>query len=247
MALYVLGPIHGMGLLAPAQCRPPARQLKPCSPPESTGEPELDMVALRRLELRCAARHDRNRPPNGWLTRATRTQAAHHARMVAYVLALAARHGIDLHDAMALFGDDINLSGTLVTPQAWMKRRCAPYQPCNLLMPCVAERVRHAAQKLLHDESAIWPFAVVGGVRWILPGDVAGWQPPRHASAIVVIVAPRRCREDAAANVAVRRDEALGHDAAFDTHSRLEAVVVCGAGSVRLVALIGVERRIGGT
>src|SRR6185312_6626052 len=98
--------------------------------------------------------------------------AAMVRRTAAYILALAAWHRKDLHDAMRWSGGDIGLFGTPPIPQTLDQviltariASAAGDAGCHA-------RVLRAARKLQHDEPAIPLFAAAAGyVRAILEGD----------------------------------------------------------------------------
>jgi DNA-binding CsgD family transcriptional regulator len=166
----------------------------------------------------------------------------------AYILALAAWHRNDLHDAMRWSGGDIDLFGAPPTPhsldQVILTARIASAAGDA---GCHA-RVLRAAQKLQHDSPAIPLFAAVAEyVRGILEGDAEALvtATARLASSSRPLLYAAAA-EDAAGLLVLahRKDEALDYfNAAFDTYTRLEALADARRVG-RELRRLGVERRI---
>jgi DNA-binding CsgD family transcriptional regulator len=169
-------------------------------------------------------------------------------RTTAYVLALAAWHRGDLHDAVRWFGGDISLFGTPITPQALDHViLCARVASAAGDAGCRA-RALHAIQRLQRAETAFPLFAAVAEyVRGILEGDaqrLVAAAEALHSSSRPLLYAA--AAEDAAGLLVLahRKDEALDYfNAAFDTYTRLEALADARRVG-RELRRLGVERRI---
>ena len=166
----------------------------------------------------------------------------------AYVLAMAAWYRNDVHDATRWLGDDINLFGTPVTPQALDQVLLAARVAAATGDAGCRARVLRAAQKLQHDEPAIPLFTAVAiYVRGILESDaealVTAADLLQSSSRPLLYAA---AAEDAGRQLIIddRRDEALHHlNAAFDTYSLFDAVADARRVG-RELRRMGFERRI---
>ena len=249
MALDVWAAIDGMVHLAAGRL-PAARAAVDSLPaPEPTGATELDMVRMVILVQVAISTDDRTllQQMVSCAHDAYSNGASMVRRTAAYVLALAAWHRNDLHDAMRWFGD-INLFGTPLTPlaldQVILGARIASAAGDA---GCHA-RVLHAAEKLQKDAPAIPLFgAVAVYVRGILEGDAGAL-----VSAAETLTSSSRPLLHAAAAedagglliLAGKREEALRQfNAAFDTYTRLGAFADARRVGRELRPL-GVERRI---
>ena len=250
MVLDVWATIDGMVHLAAGRLSAARAAVESLAPPESSGATELDMVRVLILAQVATSTDDRNllQQMVAYAHDAYASGASTVRRTAAYVLALAAWHRNDLHDAIRWFGDDINLFGTPVTPQALDHLLLAARVAAATGDAGCRARVLRTAQKLQHDEPAIPLFAAVAAyVRGILEGDaealVNAAEMLRSSSRPLLYAA---AAEDAGGQLVLadRRDEALEHlNAAFDTYSRLDAL--SDARRVgRELRRMGVERRI---
>jgi DNA-binding CsgD family transcriptional regulator/tetratricopeptide (TPR) repeat protein len=250
MVLDVWATIDGMVHLAAGRLPAARAAVESLAPPDPSGATELDMVRMVILVQVAASTDDRNllQQMVSHALDAYATGASMVRRTAAYVLALAAWHRNDFHDAMRWFGDDIRLLGTPLTPQALDQVLLAARVASAAGDAGCRARVLRAVQKLQHDETEIPLFAAVAVyVRGILECDaealVSAAEMLRSSSRPLLYAA---AAEDAGRELVLadRREEALEHlNAAFDTYSRLEALTDARRVGRELRG-IGVERRI---
>ena len=250
MALDVWATIDGMVHLAAGRLSAARAAVESLPPPESTGATELDMVRMVILVQVATSTDDRNllQQMVAHAHDAYATGASMVRRTAAYVLAMAAWYRNDVHDATRWFGDDINLFGTPVTPQALDQVLLAARVAAAAGDAGCRARVLRAAQKLQHDEPAIPLFTAVAiYVRGILESDaealVTAADLLQSSSRPLLYAA---AAEDAGRQLIIddRRDEALHHlNAAFDTYSLFDAVADARRVG-RELRRMGFERRI---
>ncbi len=250
MVLDVWATIDGMVHLTAGRLTEARAAVEALAGPEQAGATELDMVRMVILIQVALSTDDRNllQQMVAYAHDAYASGASMVRRTAAYVLGLAAWHRRDFHDAMRWFGDDINLFGTPLTPQALDQVILAARIASAAGDAGYRARVLRAAQKLEHDKAAIPLFgAVAGYVRGILEGD-----PDALVTAADKLASSSRpllyaaATEDAAAQLvrADRRDEAVDRlNAAFDTYTRLGAFADARRVG-RQLRKLGVERRI---
>jgi DNA-binding CsgD family transcriptional regulator len=250
MALDVWATIDGMIHLAAGRLTAARAAVESLPPPEQTGATELDMMRMVVLVEVALRTDDRNllqqtvaHAHDGYSNGASMVR-----RTAAYILALAAWHRNDLHDAMRWSGGDINLFGTPPTPQTLDQviltariASAAGDAGCNA-------RVLRAAQKLQHDSPTIPLFAAVAEyVRGILEGDAEALvtAAARLASSSRPLLYAGAA-EDAGGQLVLagRTDGALVHlNAAFDTYTHFGALADARRVG-RELRRLGAERRI---
>jgi len=250
MALEVWATIDGMINLAAGRLTAARAAVESLPAPEPTGATELDMMRMVVLAEVALRTDDRNLLQQ--IVIHAHEAYSNGASMVrgtaAYILALAAWHRNDLHDAMRWSGGDIDLFGAPPTPhsldQVILTARIASAAGDA---GCHA-RVLRAAQKLQHDSPAIPLFAAVAEyVRGILEGDAEALvtATARLASSSRPLLYAAAA-EDAGGQLilADRTDEALEYlNAAFETYSHLAALADARRVG-RELRRLGVERRI---
>jgi len=250
MALEVWATIDGMINLAAGRLTAARAAVESLPAPEPTGATELDMMRMVVLAEVALRTDDRNLLQQ--IVVHAHEAYSNGASMVrgtaAYILALAAWHRNDLHDAMRWSGGDIDLFGAPPTPhsldQVILTARIASAAGDA---GCHA-RVLRAAQKLQHDSPAIPLFAAVAEyVRGILEGDAEALvtATARLASSSRPLLYAAAA-EDAGGQLilADRTDEALEYlNAAFETYSHLAALADARRVG-RELRRLGVERRI---
>jgi DNA-binding CsgD family transcriptional regulator len=250
LALDVWATIDGMVHLAAGRLTAARAAVEPLPPPEQTGATELDMVRMVVLVEVALRTDDRNllQQMVAHAHDAYANGASMVRRTAAYVLALAAWHRDDLHDAMHWFGGDISLFGTPLTPQALDQVILSARIASAAGDADCRSQVLRAAQKLQHDEPAIPLFAAVAGyVRGILEGDVEALviaADSLQSSSRPLLYAA--AAEDAGGQLILvdRRDEGLDQlNAAFGTYTNLGAFADARRVG-RELRLLGVERRI---
>ena len=250
MALDVWAAIDGIVHLAAGRLADARAAVETLPSPEESGATELDMVRMVVLVQVAISTDDRNllQQMVADAHDAYRDGASMVRRTAAYVLGLAAWNRRDIHDAMRWFGDDINLFGTPLTPQALDQVILAARIASAAGDAGCRARVLRAAQKLEHDKASIPLFgAVATYTRGILEGDadalVAAADMLASSSRPLLYAA---ATEDAAAQLirADRRNEALDRlNAAFDTYTRHGAFADARRVG-RQLRRLGVERRI---
>jgi DNA-binding CsgD family transcriptional regulator len=250
LAVEVWATIDGTIHLAAGRLADARGAVEGLPPPESTGATELDLVRMGVLAQVAASIDDRN------LLQQMASQA-HDAylggasvvrRMAAYVLALAAWHRDDPHDALRWFGDDIELFGTLSAPQALDHVILGARIASAAGDAGLRARVQRAVDKLRHDEREIPLFAAVARyVAGILDGDADALARAaellRSSSRPLLYAA---AAEDAGSQLILsdREDEALNQlNAAFETYTCLGAFADARRVG-RTLRRLGVERRI---
>lgn len=250
LALDVWATIEGTVHLAAGRLADARSAVEAVSPPEPTGATELDLMRIGVLAQVAASADDRNllQQMVGHAHDAYLGGAAVVRRAAAHVLALAAWQRGDVAEALRWFGDDIEMFGTLPSPQSIDQLILGARIATAADDAGLRGRVRTAADKLRHDAQAIPLFAAVARyVGAILDGDAGGL-----VSAADLLEATSRpllyaaAAEDAGRRLAQsgRADEAIGQlNAAFETYSRLGATA-----DARRVARemkpLGIERRI---
>lgn len=250
MALDIWAALDGMVHLAAGRLAAARAAVEALPPPEPAGATELDMVRIVVLAEVALATDDRN------LLRQTVADAhAAHAngvsmvrRAAAHVLALAAWHRNDLHDAMRWLGGDISLFGAPITPQALDQVILAARVAAATGDAGCRARVLRAAQKLLRDNPAVPLFAAVAAyVDGILEGDAEALKAvAAELSSLSRPLLYAAAAEDAGGLLLLvqRTDEALDQlNAAFDTYTRLGALADARRVG-RVLRELGVERRI---
>jgi len=250
MALDIWATIDGMIHLAAGRLSAARATVESLPRPEQTGATELDMVRMVVLVEVAIHTDDRNllQQVVADATDAYANGAAMVRRTAAHVLALAAWHRDDVHDATRWFGGDIGLFGTPPTPQALDQVILAARVASAAGDAGCRARVLRATDKLQQEKPAVPLFtAVAQYVRGILEHDAQALVTAAgllQSSSRPLLYAA--ASEDAGAQLllADRRDEALDHlNAAFDTYIRLEALADARRVGRRLRQL-GVERRI---
>lgn len=252
MVLDVWATIDGMVHLTAGRLADARAAVETLPHPGQAGATELDMVRMVILTEVAIRTDDRNLLQQ-MVTYAHDAYAYSSGvsmvrRTAAYVLALAAWHRNDLHEAMHWFSEDINLFGTPLTPYALDQVILAARIASAAGDAGCRARVLRASKKLQHDKAAVPLFgAVAEYIRGILEGDVealitaanvlrSSERPLLYASAA----------EDAGAQLVIagRKVEALEKlDAAFDTYTGLGAFADARRVG-RELRRLGVERRI---
>lgn len=250
MVLDVWAAIDGLIHLAAGRLAAARTAVEFLPAPERAGPTELDMVRIVILAQTAVSTDDRNLLQQ-------MTACAHEAytcgsamvrQTASYVLALAAWHRNDLHDAVSWFGGDINLFGTPLTPlaldQIILSARVAAAAGDA---GCRAQALR-AAEKLEHDADAIPLFAgTAAHVRGLLAGEVQAL-----VTAADLLASTSRpllyaaAAEDAGGQLiqaGLKRSAQDQLNAAFDTYVRLGAHVDARRVG-RELRRLGVERRI---
>jgi DNA-binding NarL/FixJ family response regulator len=250
MALDIWAALDGIVHLAAGRLTAARAAVESLPRPEQTGATELDMVRLVILVQVATSTDDRN------LLQETVADAhdaySHGASMVrrtaAHVLALAAWHRGDLHEAMRWFGGDISIFGTPPMPHSLDQLILAARVASAAGDAGCRARVMRGVEKLQREEPVIPLFAAVAGyVRGLLESDadallIAARQLQLASRPMLYAAAA----EDAGTQLALddRRDEALDHlNAAFDAYTRHEALADARRVGRELRGL-GVERRI---
>jgi DNA-binding CsgD family transcriptional regulator len=250
LALDVWATIDGVVQLAAGRLSDARDAVESLPPPDRAGATELDMVRMVILIQVAISIDDRNLLQQ-------MVVHAHDAysngtsmvrRTAAYVLALAAWHRDDFHDAMRWFGGDVSLFGAPVTPQVLDElvlsarvAKAAGDAGCRA-------RVMRALKKLQHDEAEIPLFAAVAEyVRGILDEDaqmLANAAKALKSSPRQLLAAA--AAEDAGGQLILvgRKHEAVDQlNVAFDTYTRLGAFADARRVG-RELRKAGVERRI---
>jgi DNA-binding CsgD family transcriptional regulator len=250
MALDVGATVDGLVHLAAGRLSAARAAVESLPPPQQTSATELDTVRMAILAEVALRTDDRNLLQQ--MVAHAHDMYSNGASMVrrtaAYVLAMAAWHRNDLHDAMRWSGDDVGLFGTPPTPQALDQMiLSARIAAAAGDVGCHA-RVLRAAQKLQQEKPAVPLFSAVAGyVRGILEGDAEALVTAANllgSSSRPLLYAA--AAEDAAGQLilADRGDDALEQlNAAFDTYTRLEALADARRVG-RELRRLGVERRI---
>ena len=251
MVLDVWATIDGMVHLAAGRLTAARAAVESLPPPEQTGATELDMVRMVILAQVAISTDDRNllQQMVAHAHDAYSSGASMVRRTAAYVLALAAWHRNDLHDAMRWFGDDINLFGTPLTPQALdqviLSARIASAAGdagcrARVLRAMQKLRARRARDPAVRRGRRICraEYSKAMPTRWSWPRTYS--RRPRDRC-----YTPRRPKMPAAQlALADRKDEALEQlNAAFDTYTRLGALADARRVG-RELRRLGVERRI---
>ncbi len=170
-------------------------------------------------------------------------------RTAAHVLALAAWHRNDLHDAMRWFGGDIGLFGTPITPQALDQVILAARVAAAAGDAGCRAGVLRAIEKLQRESrrsrcSPRSPHTSAGYSKATLDALVAAADLLRPLSRPLLYAAAAEDAGRPTRSLADRRDDALDHlNAAFDTYTRLEALADARRVG-RELRKLGVERRI---
>ena len=250
MALDVWAALDGMVHLAAGRLTAARAAVESLRSPEQTGATELDMVRMFVLVQVAARTDDRNllQEMVADAHDAYARGAAMVRRTAAHVLALAAWHRDDLHEAVRWFGGDINTYGTPTMPQTLDQLILAARVASAAGDAGCRASVLRVTEKLQSEEPAIPMFvAVAAHVRGILESDPDGLVTAAdllQSSSRPLLYA--QAAEDAGAQLilADRRDEALVQlNAAFDTYTRHEALADARRVG-RELRRLGVERRI---
>jgi DNA-binding CsgD family transcriptional regulator len=250
LALDVWATIDGMVLLAAGRLSDARDAVESLPPPEQAGATELDMVRMVILTHVAISTDDRNLLQQ-------MVAHAHDAysngtsvvrRTASYVLALAAWHREDFHDAMRWFGGDVSLFGGPLTPQALDQIVLSARVAKATGDADSRASVVRALTKLQHDEPEIPLFAAVAEyVRGILDEDaqmLANAAKALKSSPRQLLAAA--AAEDAGGQLILvgRKHEAVDQlNAAFDTYTRLGAFADARRVG-RELRKAGIERRI---
>lgn len=250
MMLDIWARISGMAHLAAGRLRAARAAVEPLPPPEHTDPTEFDLVRTVVLVVVAIATDDRN---------ALQQMLYHmdeiHAngssmvrRTAAYILALAAWHRGDVHDAVRWFGDDVHLFNAPVMPYTLDQVILAARIAATAGDAGGRARVLRAVEKLQQEQPAVPLFTAVATYgRGILESDaqtlLSAAELLRSSARPLLYAA---AAEDAGCRLAAldRKSDALDQlNEAFDVYTRLEAV--SDARRVgRELRRLGVERRM---
>jgi DNA-binding CsgD family transcriptional regulator len=250
MALDIWATIDGTVHLAAGRLVAARTAVESLPPPDQTGATELDMVRVAILIEVALRTDDRNllQQMVSYAHYAHSNGSAMVRRTAAHVLAMAAWHRNDVHDAARWFGGDVGLLGTPLTPQAVDQVILSAQVAAAVGDAGCRTSVVRAIERLQLHEPAVPLFTAVGVyARGILESDAealvnaaellgSSSRPLLYAAAA----------EDAGAQLilADRKDEALDQlNAAFDTYTHLGALADARRVG-RELRRLGVERRI---
>jgi DNA-binding CsgD family transcriptional regulator len=250
MMLDVWATFDGMVHLAAGRLTAARAAMQSLPRPQSAGTTEHDTIRMAILAEVALRTDDRNllQQMIVYAQYASSNGSSMGRRTAAYVLALVAWHGNDLHDAVHWFGGDISLLGTPITPQALDQVVLAARVASAAGDAGCRTRVLGAIERLRRNEPAVPLFtAVAEHVCGILERDAQALV----AAADMLRALPRPLLYAAAAEdagcqliLAERRDDALDQlNAAFDTYTRHEAFADARRVG-RVLRQLGVERRI---
>ncbi|MGB9305307.1 MAG: AAA family ATPase [Mycobacterium sp.] len=250
MMLDIWATFGGMVHLAAGRISAARAAVESLPLPEATAATELDTLRVLVLAGVAVAADDRNllQQMVSCAHDAYSNGAAMVRRTAAHVLALAAWHRNDLHDAVRWFGGDIGLFGAPPTPQALEQLILCARVASSAGDAGGRARVLRAVEKLQQEKPAIPLFsAVVTHVRGILESDAQALVTAAdlfRSSARPLLYAA--AAEDAAGLLVLadRKNEALDHfNAAFDAYTRAGALAHARRVG-RELRRLGVERRI---
>jgi DNA-binding CsgD family transcriptional regulator len=249
MALDIWATYGGMIHLAAGRIDAARAAVEQLPPLDAAAATELDMIRAAVLADVAVRTDDRNLLQQlvAYARVAHSSGSATVRRTAAHVLAMAAWHRNDLHDAAQWFGDDIGLLGTPLTPHALDQVILGARIAAASGDAGVRERVLRAAETLQRDDQVPLFTAVAQYASGLVDGDVDALT--TAASLLSASIRPllyAAAAEDAGAQLIIvhRTDEAVDQlNAAFDTYS--DAGAVDDARRVgRQLRQLGIERRI---
>jgi len=252
MASDILATINGMVHLAAGRLSAARAATESLPPPQATGATELDMVRLVILAEVAVRTDDRNllQQMVNEARHAYSTSSSMVRQAAAHVLAMAAWHRDDLHQAMRWLGGDVTLFGAPVFPQVFDQVILSARIVSAAGDAGLRVRVLQVTDVLDREQPAIPLFAGVAGyVRAILGRDASAMVTAAElleSSSRPLLYAA--AAEDAGRELADadRGDEARDQlNAAFDTYMRYEALADARRVG-RQLRRFGVDRRIVG-